>query len=128
MTEHPSRSHEIAPNEWLFFNWFLSGTDNQDHAVVDEEFARVLHTGSGLRETLCGHLVVPRSFTVSPGPRCTRCLLFVRASPHHPARPAAHTASRTHRPRLPPRRLCKPPTSTGVAVTPFQQARVDTFH
>lgn len=68
-----------APSERLFFNWFLSGTDNQDHAVVDEEFVRALHTGSGLCEALCGHLVVPRSLTVPPGPRCTRCLLFVRA-------------------------------------------------
>lgn len=69
----------IAPNERLFFNWFLSGTDNQDHAVVDEEFARVLHIGSGLCEALCGHLVVPRSLTVPPGPRCARCQLFVKA-------------------------------------------------
>lgn len=68
-----------APNERLSFNWFLSGTDNQDHAVVDEESARALHTGSGLCEALCGHLVVPRSLTVPPGPRCARCLLFVRA-------------------------------------------------
>lgn len=68
-----------APNERLFFTWFLSGTDNQDHAVVDEEFTRALHAGSGLCEALCGHRVVPRSLTVPPGPHCTRCLLFVRA-------------------------------------------------
>lgn len=68
-----------AQSDRLSFNWFLSGTDNQDHGVVDEEFARVLHTGSGLCEALCGHLVVPRSLTVPPGQRCARCLIFVKA-------------------------------------------------
>lgn len=68
-----------APSERLFFTWVLSGTDKQDHAVVDEEFARVFHNGSGLSEALCGHHVVPGSLTLPPGPRCPRCLLFIRA-------------------------------------------------
>lgn len=89
-----------APNERLLFNWFLSGTDNQDHAVADEDFARGLHTGSGLCEALCGHLVAPRSLTMPLGPRCSRCLVFVRARATL-SDPDLRSADRTCRHRAP---------------------------
>lgn len=69
----------MTPSERLFFAWFLSGADKTDHAVTDHESARVIRNGSGLREALCGHLVMPGSLTSPPGPQCRRCLLLVRA-------------------------------------------------
>lgn len=117
-----------APSERLFFNWFLSGTDNHDHAVVDEEFAQALHTGSGLCEALCGHLVVPRSLTVPPGPRCARCLLFVRARATL-SEPDLGMADRPRRHRTPTflRRLFRRPVRSAActAVPRTDRARPD---
>ncbi len=69
--------------ERLYVTWMRSGADGQDHAVTDEQQAR-LHEGLGFSEAFCGDLVVPVSLTNPPGRKCPRCLAYRWPGPHCP--------------------------------------------
>lgn len=51
--------------------------DGMDHAVADEEIAAGRSAGRFM--ALCGLPVAPAALSTPPGPRCDRCLVFLRA-------------------------------------------------
>lgn len=60
--------------ERLFTVWFTS-TDGLDHAVTDEEF----HDHRPEPEAVCGAVILLAPMEWAPGPRCPRCVAFLRA-------------------------------------------------
>lgn len=60
--------------ERLFTAWFTS-TDGLDHAVTDEEF----HDHRPEPEAVCGAVILLAPMEWAPGPRCPRCVAFLRA-------------------------------------------------
>lgn len=120
----PNRGDQMTPSEQLFYAWFLSGTDKTDHAVTDHESAEAIRNGSGLREALCGHLVVPSSLTSPPGPRCRSCLLVARAgaSLSNPDLPMADSRRRSRASALLRWLFRRPARSAECTVRPAGQA------
>lgn len=64
------------PGDKLHTTWFLCADDRAEHAVTDEEFARVRAEG-GLCAAVCGHPVLMASCMSPPGPHCARCETYL---------------------------------------------------
>lgn len=64
--------------EPLYLVWHRCAYDGHDHAVTDEQFARVRHEGSvGRYPAVCGHNVLVGSMLQGPGAPCAACRAYV---------------------------------------------------
>lgn len=53
--------------------WIRCGTDDLDHAVIQEELAHGVFTHAGRFSAVCGHMVIPGSMLQPPGAPCPQC-------------------------------------------------------
>jgi hypothetical protein len=63
----------------LYVTWSRCLTDDHDHAVTDEEFARGVRQQYGQFAALCGHRLLIASSLMPPGPPCVRCRAYLAA-------------------------------------------------
>ncbi|TCP52061.1 hypothetical protein EV191_106225 [Tamaricihabitans halophyticus] len=63
----------------LFVTWCFCAADGLDHAVTDDEFARLSTQVGGGPRAICGHQVQITSALVPPGPICRACVAGIEA-------------------------------------------------
>jgi hypothetical protein len=74
--------------ERLFTTWVTSEVDGLEHAVTDEEMTAGINGFRSNYEAVCRHAFMPLPMVCPAGPRCARCLMFLRAK--RCERPAWH--------------------------------------
>jgi hypothetical protein len=80
--------------EQLFTPWMTSTSDGVDHAVTDEEFTERRPEP----ESVCGVVVLLGPLEQAPGPRCPRCVAFLKARATLPTRERRLDVHRHQRP------------------------------
>ncbi|MGH3625102.1 MAG: hypothetical protein ACRDQ5_25495 [Sciscionella sp.] len=63
----------------LWTTWHTCSVDGRDHAVTDEEMATRMAEDAGHYTAVCMHDVLVTPMICPPGPRCRRCVAFLRA-------------------------------------------------
>jgi hypothetical protein len=111
----------------LWTTWHTCSVDGRDHAVTDEQMAAGVAGDTGHYTAVCTHDVLVTPMICPPGPRCPRCVAFLRAraaarteeqrQAHHHRRPGVlrrllHRAGRS--PVVPSQDVAQPTSLRGA--------------